>query len=517
MLLRARSLCRNAGRRLAGRLRAYAVATGGQAAVFFGLAAVPLLGVSGLALDSGRAYLVEAKLSRALDAAGLAAARVGRSANAQADAESFFHANYPEGYLSSEITSFTFIVRPGGDVFDISATADVPTTLMRILGQTQLTIARRTEVQRLSSGLELALVMDNTGSMEGTKIAQMKSAARTLVDILFGDATELDNVWISLVPYTSTVNIGPADKSLGTWLRDPARVAPGTGVYGVSAWKGCVDARTAPMPGSGVSGDESDEPPRAGAPATQFQSFLYPRAIDNRYDKTDASSIDERNSKGNDATGPNIGCGPAITPLTNQRDVAMAAIDEMLAWARGGTTSNLGVVWGWRTISPRWRGLWPGLGGAWPGPHGAMDMPLDHGEPLMSKAVVLLTDGNNQFYDWPGFYPLPEYVGPPTGNGPSGSDHTAYGRLKDWQPGYTALQGQRALDAKLKRVCTAMRAEGIEVFTITFGDGLNAETQAVYKSCAGDPGRYYHAPSGAELAIAFRSIGQQLSNLRIVR
>ena len=436
---------------LADRIPAYLAATGGQAAVFFGLAAVPLFGFSGLALDSGRAYLVEAKLSQALDAAGLAAARVGRSAVAQSDAEHFFRANYPEGYLSSQITSFDFVIQPGGDVFEISATADVPTTLTRILGRTHLTVGRSAQVQRLSAGLELALVMDNTGSMSGSKIKQMKAAARTLVEILFGDETELDNVWVSLVPYTSAVNIGPAGKPMGTWLRDPARIEPTTGAYGVTAWKGCVEARSDTM-SDGKPGDESDEPPRADAPATQFQTYLYPRATDNRYDKADADTVDERNHRANDATGPNLGCGPAITPLTNQRNVALDAVDEMLSWARGGTTSNLGVVWGWRTISPRWRGLWPGLEGAWPGPDGTRDMPLDYDEPQMDKAVVLLTDGNNQFYDWPGFYSLPEHTGPKTGNGPSGSDYTAYGRLNDWRPGFTALQGQRQLDEKLERV-----------------------------------------------------------------
>ena len=509
-------VCRKIAGRLASRLQEFLSASGGQAALFFGLAAVPLLGISGLALDSGRAYLVEAKLSRALDSAGLAAARVGRSGDAHRDAESFFRANYPEGYLSSSITSFAFQSRPGGDVFDISATVEVPTTLTRILGQSHLTVARSAEIQRLSAGLELALVMDNTGSMSGSKINQMKSAARTLVEILFGDESELDHVWISLVPYTATVNIGPADKALETWLRDPARVAPTGGEYGATAWKGCVDARTASLAG-GIAGDESDEPPRAGAPETQFQSYLYPRATDNRYDRADAGTIDERNQRRNDGTGPNLGCGPAITPLTNQKSVTLAAIDEMLAWARGGTASNLGMIWGWRTISPKWRGLWPWLEGAWLGPNGATDMPLDYDEPLMQKAVVLLTDGDNQFYDWPGSYELPEHTGPRTGTGPSGSDHTAYGRLNDWRPGFSLLQGQRELDAKVRRICASMRAEGIDIFTITFGGRINAETRSVYESCAGDPGRYFHAPSGSDLATAFRSIGQQLSNLRIVR
>ena len=74
------------------------------------------------------------------------------------------------------------------------------------------------------------------------------------------------------------------------------------------------------------------------------------------------------------------------------------SIDELESWSRGGTSSNFGMVWGWRTLSPRWQGLW---GGATPA-----DMPFDRDEPLMDKAVVLMTDGTNQFYDWPREYEL---------------------------------------------------------------------------------------------------------------
>ena len=82
------------------------------------------------------------------------------------------------------------------------------------------------------------------------------------------------------------------------------------------------------------------------------------------------------------------------------------------------------MVWGWRTISPRWRGLW---GGATPA-----DMPFDRDEPLMDKAVVLMTDGENQFYDWPQYvYEDGKLKTEGGGNGPDGSDFTAFGRLDD--------------------------------------------------------------------------------------
>ena len=39
------------------------------------------------------------------------------------------------------------------------------------------------------------------------------------------------------------------------------------------------------------------------------------------------------------------------------RTLAQAdALGELLPWHRGGTMANLGLAWGWRTVSPKWRG-----------------------------------------------------------------------------------------------------------------------------------------------------------------
>jgi hypothetical protein len=269
------------------------------------------------------------------------------------------------------------------------------------------------------------------------------------------------------------------------WLAagDPARATPSG--FAPTVWKGCVMARATPA-------DESDESPAL----RPFESFLWPPSIDNVWDPADADSIDEANDSQNAGTGPNLGCGPAITSLTNVRQTLLDAIDEMLPWHRGGTTSNLGMVWGWRTLSPAWRGVW---GGSTPA-----DMPFPYDEPLMDKAVILLTDGENQFYDWPG---------DPNGSngGPRGSDMTAYGREDDF---YAAFGGGN-LDERLKRMCATMRDEGVAIYTITFQTSSNIKK--IYEDCAGEPANFFDAPSAADLQAAFEEIGQRLSNVRLVR
>jgi hypothetical protein len=140
-------------------------------------------------------------------------------------------------------------------------------------------------------------------------------------------------------------------------------------------------------------------------------------------------------------------------------------------------------------------------------PVSPMNLPLDYDDPLMDKVVVVLTDGQNQFYDWPNHSPN-------NGVGPEGSDYTAYGRLNEF--GYATLaEGLAEINTRFSNICTAMKAQGIVIFSITFGPSPNAATQDLYRNCATQPDYYYHSPSNDQLADAFHSIGQILTNLRV--
>jgi len=70
------------------------------------MVAVVMLPLVGLAIDGSILYLVQAKLSAAVDAASLASARslsvgltlASQTTSATATAQSFFNANFPSGY-----------------------------------------------------------------------------------------------------------------------------------------------------------------------------------------------------------------------------------------------------------------------------------------------------------------------------------------------------------------------------------------------------------------------------------
>ena len=367
---------------------------------------------------------------------------------------------------------------------------------MRVLGHDTMTVGARSVVQRETTGMELALVMDNTGSMFGAAFNAMQAAAYDLVDILYGDQTEIDNLWVSLVPYTATVNIGNARTG---WLNASDRVFTNPSSFRPDltggGWKGCVMGQAMPY--------DANDTPVSSQKLTSFFYAATSSTSDNNWPTIKPNQV--YNNSVNDSRGPNLGCGPAITPLTPHKATIDAAIGNMAAWGRGGTAGNLGLTWGWRTISPRWRGAW---GGETPS-----DMPLDYDTPFMEKVAVILTDGNNQFHD---------NDTSTSNNSVPASDFTAYGRIETLNGNSNGNAQQRrdagraTLDSRMAGTCTAMKAEGIRIYSIIFGASPDNTAKTLFTNCATTPAMYYYAPNNAALSNAFRAIGGQLANLRIV-
>lgn len=444
-------------------------------------AMLSLAGFVGIAVDGARMVHGRDVLQKALDAAGLAAGHAAELSDMTGDGAAFFATNVAAGGSSLIDPTLDMTISADNSVITLSARADIDTTFMRLFGFDQVTVSAVTEVTRETRGMELALVMDNTGSMRsGGKIGAMKSAAQDLVEIVYGDDETNPNLWVSVIPYTATVNIGAGRTG---WLTASGQGDVSGGSYNPTSWKGCVMAR-------GGAGDRGDDTPDFDP----FIPYFWEDSVDNDWVLSGGGfDLDETNGAQNDGRGPNLGCGPAITPLTAAKTTISAAIDEMLPWHRGGTASNLGLVWGWRTLSPSWRGLW---GGATP-----TALPLDYDEPFMDKVIVVLTDGQNQFYDH-------------QGGGPQGSDFTAYDRLEVF--GFSSLNDARAeLDSRFATLCQSIKDTGIIIYAITFGGTPNSSTQSLYRGCASRESFYYHAPDNDELQDVFRAIGRQLSNLRL--
>ena len=554
-MIKAPALRRMLGLGLGGRL---ARDERGVVVAIIALAIIPIFAAVGLAVDIGRSYLVKSKLSYAIDAAGLAGGRSFDSDDRLNDALMFFEANFAGAYagasLASGSPSVTFDDQNNSIL--VEATATMPTHFLQFAGVHEMTVTASAVIQREMRGMELVLVMDNTGSMRSSgKMDAMKDAATELVDILYGDRETVPNFWVGLVPYAATVNIG-ADRtdwlvhesydSDAAWLKsDPdgeARVGYHPDHFQPTSWKGCVEARDYPNDGNDETADEEAWYPHLWR--TSLDAFANPHheTDPDPYDENDPATwgeflngdndwdpdgsladLKEENSAQNDGTGPNLGCGPAITSLTAEKTTVQDAIDEMLPWHRGGTMANLGLAWGWRVLSPKWQGIW---GGDTP-----TELPLPYETTSMEKVVILLTDGVNQWYDWPGKKWTEDgedhYSGLPGKNKYpgshdddfrdewSGADYTAYGRLSEGRLGTTSNGGAKnEVNDRMLDLCDSMKSEDILLYTITFRL-TDSATRGLYENCATSPDHYFDSPSNTDLQHVFVEIANELSNLRI--
>jgi Flp pilus assembly protein TadG len=148
-----------------------------------------LLLFTGLAVDSGRAYLVKAQLSKAVDGAALSAARNLNGGNPKGEAAKVFSANFPPDFMGA-----TYVTDPGSapdfyemhtveesglHIVTIKATATIPTTFMRLGSLSEVTVSSASEATRRL--VDLSLVLDVSGSI-GPAWPAVRDAARSFID-----------------------------------------------------------------------------------------------------------------------------------------------------------------------------------------------------------------------------------------------------------------------------------------------------------------------------------------------
>ena len=99
-------------------------------AIILALAFIPILMGAGAALDFGRAYLVKARLSYALDTAGLAIGASKPSSNLQQILNNFFAANYSAEKVGVSATP-SFTIDDG--TIKLAANARLNTTFLNLI------------------------------------------------------------------------------------------------------------------------------------------------------------------------------------------------------------------------------------------------------------------------------------------------------------------------------------------------------------------------------------------------
>ncbi|MBZ5580072.1 MAG: VWA domain-containing protein [Acidobacteriia bacterium] len=177
---------------------------------------IPLVG---LAIDGTRLYIVQAKLSAAVDGAALGAGRLlATSANTSEIAGEFLSVNFPAGYWGTTDLTPTINVTNsfGTHTINVAATVKTPLLFMRIFGQQNAIVASNAVATRRNTRVEL--ILDQSGSMSST-MASMLGGAKQFTGMFTPGTDELGLVAfagsaiVAYPPYQNTTTWDPSPTS----------------------------------------------------------------------------------------------------------------------------------------------------------------------------------------------------------------------------------------------------------------------------------------------------------------
>jgi Flp pilus assembly protein TadG len=318
----------------------------GSVAIIFALASTAIFGGMALAIDLNAAISAGTKLAKILDAAALAGAKMLDQDQVTDDqvmerVQSFVNAQSPiAGIPASQFANLTISIDRTTYTVKVDGAGTLPTRFAGVIGHKTLNIKRTASTTYKLKSVELALVLDTTGSMQDvpagdtkTKIESLKTAANIVVDTLYGQAVNDWGIRIAMVPFSRAVNAG----SLAT---------------------DAVQQIGKPVDPCAVERLGSDNTTDAGPSSAKLRSLV-------------------------SVVGAGTSCPTAeIMPLSgrsHQKDITATIADLAPS---GSTAGHIGAAWGWYMLSPEWSGLFK-----------AANAPGAYNDSNVSKNLVLMTDG----------------------------------------------------------------------------------------------------------------------------
>jgi len=439
--------------RLRQTLRSFRSASRGNVVITFALAAIPIIGAVGAAVDYSRANSVKANLQAALDSVALMLSK-----EAAADSNNQLQINASKYFLAlfnpPEANNFKISVTytsGGGSNLVVNGSATVPTTFAAVLGLDKIDVTSTSTVKWGNSRLRVALVLDNTGSMANSgKMAALQTATKNLLSQLSSAAQTNGDVYVSIVPFNKDINVDSKNKGKNwiDWTDWDAKNGTCTDAVSVNesscttngfkwksnnhnTWNGCVADRgdpTAPNPGNY---DTNVVAPNNKDLATQFS----------------AEQLDP--------------CPQAEMDLSYDWPSMNALVDAM---SPGGNTNQaIGLAAGWMSLVG---------GGPFPKP------PKMAKKYEYSQIIILLTDGRNTEDRW--------------------------------------YSSQASIDARQQMTCDNVKAAGIILYTIQVNTGGDP-TSALLQNCASSSDKFFLLTSANEIVTTFASIGTNLTKLYVAK
>ena len=215
-----------------------------QIFLLFALSLPVLIAFLGLGVDLGFAFVTRANLSKAVDAAALAAMRNISQGQAQATAiaQSAFNTNYGSGIgrdLSPPVLNVAITADANNNtVINVSATTSINTLFLRVLSGLK-TLKITSNAQATRPKLIMSLVLDRSGSMNNN------GGAQALPPAVENFLTYFDNN-NDLIADVSFSSVSSVDVKMGTNFLNPITKAVNKMAFGGATYSqgGLLDGQT---------------------------------------------------------------------------------------------------------------------------------------------------------------------------------------------------------------------------------------------------------------------------------
>lgn len=270
-------------------------------------------------------------------------------------------------------------------------------------------------------------------------------------------------------------------------------------------WDGCIEERAtvqansySPIPANARDLDIDSIPTSDVAtqwkPALPAVSYVRAVAAQTNPDYNTANNGTPPVFSYNNFVHPNSSCPAQASKLKSWRDANEfdGYVDSLQP--TGNTYHDIGMLWGARFMSPT--GIFASENATTPA----------GGE--IQRHMIFMTDGDavSQACDYTA-YGIAYFDKRTT------TDVGTASQCANMNGGRPALNAQ--INARLEALCTAVKNMNITLWVISFGNGSNTDTEDRLERCA-SPGRSFTARDSATLQNTFRSIADQISQLRLI-
>lgn len=454
-------------------IRSFLRSQDGNFATTLAVAILPVTMAAGIAVDYSMASRFKTRLQAAVDAATLAASvDLAKLSNREAKivVSNFLRENLSPSDFAQIAGDPKVRIDRKALKLTVDVDADYPTAFGRVIGIKSIDYGATASTNASWGGIEVALVLDNTGSMGADgKLNSLKSAARDFVDDMMLLNAQSNRVKIGIVPFGQYVNVG-MDNRGANWMSVPADTSKQ--VCGerrdVIAKSGCTTQNGAGS-NDGASYGYTYETCTSYTYGPPYQSCWTEEV---RWYGCAGSRSHPRNlldgQYGTRIPGAmNVRCPARVTELTHNKAKLLQEIDAMTP--EGETYIPSGLIWGQRLISsiaPFREGVTPAAAE----------------QNSIKKAIVLMTDGQNT-------------------------------RSKNTSSEYHDGGDSAEANDWTSQLCGSIKAEGIAVYTVTFGSSVDQATRSLMAGCASEPQNYFDAADAAALTAAFADISASLTKL----